>query len=304
MKVTIVRATLLAGAGLGLLVGTAGAMSTSSEADGAMILCKNQVNGNVRLVSAASDCHANEAAVAFNLQGQAGPPGPSGPAGPAGAAGPAGPAGATGSTGPTGPSGPVGAAGAMGPAGPVGPTGSPGPQGPAGVAGAAGAAGPAGPPGAAGTPGATGPAGATGPRGPSDGFSATDGGAITSITGTNQGQNQVLVTLPLAAGSYVITGKTVLRNLGTSSGNAICELWGGSPTGGGFGELDVNWATSEGQGNLPASFQPIAFTGVVTIVGSGSVNIRCWIVTGDPGTFHLSAFNSNITAVQVANLTH
>jgi hypothetical protein len=51
------------------------------------------------------------------------------------------------------------------------------------------------------------------------------------------------------------------------------------------------------------SFQPISFTGVVSIVDSGSVNVRCWIVTGDPDTFLLSAFNSNITAVQVANLS-
>lgn len=111
--------------------------------------------------------------------------------------------------------------------------------------------------------------------------------------------------MPLTAGSYVITGKTVLRNLWINTYTAACELWGGSPTGGGFGELDYDWATVPAKApGQAAAFQPIAFTGAVTVVGTGgSVNIRCWIVNGDSGgTSTLSAFSSNITAVQVAAL--
>ena len=115
----------------------------------------------------------------------------------------------------------------------------------------------------------------------------------------------MLVTTRLPAGSYVITGKTVLRNLATTFVNAICELWGGSSEigGGGFGQLDVNWATAPARAaTLPANFVPIAFTGSLSIPTPGAVSIRCWIVTGADGS-NLSAFYSSITAVLVESLT-
>jgi hypothetical protein len=52
--------------------------------------CVNPGNGNVRIVDVATDCHANEVPVQWNITGPAGPPGPAGPAGPAGPQGPAG----------------------------------------------------------------------------------------------------------------------------------------------------------------------------------------------------------------------
>jgi hypothetical protein len=70
--------------------------------------CLNPGNGNLRVVDAGTDCHANEVRVQWNAAGQAGPAGPPGPAGATGPAGPAGPAGATGATGPAGPQGPAG----------------------------------------------------------------------------------------------------------------------------------------------------------------------------------------------------
>ena len=74
--------------------------------------CYHNRTGALRVVDAASACHANsESPIEWNRQGQ---PGLQGPAGPAGDTGPAGPAGDT---------GPAGPAGETGPAGPQGPPG-------------------------------------------------------------------------------------------------------------------------------------------------------------------------------------
>ncbi len=52
--------------------------------------CVNKGNGNVRIVSATTACHASETRIEWNSEGPAGPPGPAGPAGPAGPPGPPG----------------------------------------------------------------------------------------------------------------------------------------------------------------------------------------------------------------------
>lgn len=46
--------------------------------------CVNPGNGNMRLVSSDTDCHANETFVEWNIEGPQGPPGPQGPQGPQG----------------------------------------------------------------------------------------------------------------------------------------------------------------------------------------------------------------------------
>jgi hypothetical protein len=80
-----------------------------AAADAAVLeACVNKGSGMMRLVDAATNCHANESRVQWNEVGPAGPAGPTGPTGPTGATGPTGPTGATGPTGPTGPAGPAG----------------------------------------------------------------------------------------------------------------------------------------------------------------------------------------------------
>jgi hypothetical protein len=120
-------------------------------------------NGDLRVVTSASDCKGNEQLLTWNVQGPAGPAGPPGPAGPAG---PKGDTGAPGPTGATGPKGDTGATGATGPAGATGPKGDPGATGATGPTGPIGPGGPPGPKGDTGATGATGPAGPTGPTGP------------------------------------------------------------------------------------------------------------------------------------------
>ena len=87
----------------------------SAVAQNTIQACRDATNGNLRQVSAPSDCRRNEVPVSWNIVG---PMGPQGPRGSVGATGPMGPVGLTGAT------GPMGATGSIGPAGPVGPAGN------------------------------------------------------------------------------------------------------------------------------------------------------------------------------------
>ncbi len=62
-------------------------LSRVSAAPTTLSACVNPGNGNMRLVSDSSQCHANESFVTWNVTGPAGPPGPPGPTGPAGPSG-------------------------------------------------------------------------------------------------------------------------------------------------------------------------------------------------------------------------
>jgi len=126
---------VLAGAG-GVAMATTALEGTATTVIQA---CQKNSTGELRVVNAAGDCKQNESAIAWNVQGAAGPPGPAGATGPAGPAGPPGPTGATGAKGDPGATGPAG------PTGPPGPTGDTGPQGPTGATGPAGPQGPPGP---------------------------------------------------------------------------------------------------------------------------------------------------------------
>ena len=150
MKRALALATTIVVCGAAASYAT-GALSTSSPATTVIQACSNPGNGNLRLVADnQTDCHPNEKAISWNVQGNSGPPGPAGPKGDTGATGPQGPAGAAGAQGPkgdtgaTGPQGLKGDTGATGSQGPAGGTGPQGPQGPAGPKGDTGAMGPAG----------------------------------------------------------------------------------------------------------------------------------------------------------------
>jgi len=66
--------------------------------------CYQKNNGQLRIVTSASQCRPSEVAISWNKLGPQGPAGPVGPAGPAGPAGP---------IGPEGPQGPAGSAGVV-----------------------------------------------------------------------------------------------------------------------------------------------------------------------------------------------
>jgi lamin tail-like protein/collagen triple helix repeat protein len=122
---SVVVAALVAAGATG--VGTAAWRGSSETVADVIHACRNKQNGLLRVVGDSGRCRNRESALAWNVQGRAGPPGP---AGQNGAPGPAGP------VGPQGPAGAQGAAGPPGPAGPQGPQGPPGAAGPKGDAGA------------------------------------------------------------------------------------------------------------------------------------------------------------------------
>ena len=67
---------------------------------GVIYACKNNLNGDPRIVAANAKCPTNWTLISWNVTG---PPGPTGPQGPQGAQGVAGPQGPQGVQGPTGP---------------------------------------------------------------------------------------------------------------------------------------------------------------------------------------------------------
>jgi len=111
------RIVLFGALALALAGGAALAAHTSGHRrhSGVVNACVQRKTGRVRVVAGPNACRRGEQALAWNIQGPAGPPGPTGAAG---VDGPPGPAGAPGATGAAGPEGPAGARGATGPAGP------------------------------------------------------------------------------------------------------------------------------------------------------------------------------------------
>lgn len=165
-------------AALACLVALSNPTPARAQANDTIYGCYNNTNGQLRRVSAPTECKPNETALAWNIQGPKGERGEKGDPGPQGPQGPAGPQGAKGDTGPAGPQGLHGAQGEkgekgdkgdngdQGSPGPQGPVGPAGPQGPQGEKGEKGDAGPQGPQGLTGPQGPQGEAGPTGPQGP------------------------------------------------------------------------------------------------------------------------------------------
>jgi len=116
------RLTWFVGAAFLVCAGVAAGAATIIPGPGGTITgCYQKVNGQLRVVDSATDCHPSENVLTWNQQG---------PKGATGATGATGPTGAKGATGPTGPKGATGAAGATGPKGATGATGATGPTGP------------------------------------------------------------------------------------------------------------------------------------------------------------------------------
>jgi Collagen triple helix repeat (20 copies) len=204
----IIRALLIAAVVLlALLTGAAsGAPDRDSRSRipnqrGVFSGCYKDRTGELRLVSAARGCRADETRTRWNQKGRRGPIGRVGPRGAAGAPGPQGPAG------PQGVQGERGATGATGTTGATGVTGAMGPPGPSGPAGADGTTGPQGPPGAQGLQGGPGPQGPIGPQGPAGptGSQLVAGTPVTSPA--NAARNSSLTaTASCPAGKVVLGG--------------------------------------------------------------------------------------------------
>jgi hypothetical protein len=115
MRIVLFGALALALAGGAALA----AQTTGHRRHGGVVnACVQRKTGHVRVVAGPHACRRGEQALAWNIEGPAGPPGPAGADGAAGPPGPAGAPGADGAPGATGPAGPIGDRGPTGPAGP------------------------------------------------------------------------------------------------------------------------------------------------------------------------------------------
>ena len=169
------------------------AAATEALSDEVIHTCVHQGNGQLRIVSKASDCKNGEGALSWNQRG------------------PAGERGAAGADGEAGPAGQAGAQGEKGDAGAQGEKGDAGAQGEKGEAGAQGEKGEAGAKGEAGTQGEKGEAGAQGERG--EVGPAGKGMDVRTVT---VGPNGTAVEVPVLGGA-----KLVLSPWG---GGFTCEI--------------------------------------------------------------------------------
>jgi Collagen triple helix repeat (20 copies) len=211
--------------------------------------------------------------------------------GAAGPEGPAGPQGAIGAQGAIGPQGLAGLHGTDGVRGAMGPRGAGGPQGEAGLQGPTGAAGPPGPPGLPGPQGAAGPQGPQGPPGPPGGSSAREAYRDGDQELTNSEATVVTMT-PVAAGSYLVSAKTVIVQTENGGGDAEirCTLAGGA---------SVDYAESE-MSNSSGKRTTLFTQMLATLAAPGKITLSC-VRTGSQRT--TVARQTKIIAVSVGDIT-
>jgi hypothetical protein len=185
-----------------------------------------------------------------------------------------------------GPAGAKGDTGAPGAKGDKGETGAAGPQGLKGDTGAQGIQGPKGDKGNPGEQGIQGLKGDKGEAGPSAGFADSN-----TNNPTWTGAEQVLGTLELPAGNYILNAHLTANNNATTQQDVSCRLFGS----GAFGR-----ANSIGLGpGTSLDRQVISLTGSVDLVQpTSTVTVRC-TASSTEGNF----LDIGFTAVQVGALT-
>jgi len=141
-----------------------------------------------------------------------------------------------GAMGPQGPKGDAGAPGPQGIAGPPGPTGATGATGATGPPGPAGSTGLPGAPGANGATGATGPQGPVGQQGPAGTAGTVRAYTTPSVLDASYVANiglgeQVIGTLNLPAGSYIVSANGTAQTLSAQSNTVRCSVVSGGAAG-------------------------------------------------------------------------
>jgi hypothetical protein len=132
----------------------------------------------------------------------------------------------------------------------------------AGLRGATGAAGATGATGAAGAAGPAGPAGATGPIGPSNAIAVFNDAATTL-----NGGYKTLLSLPLAAGSYVVSSKVFAHRTGSGTSYVYCRLAFG------FTAYDVTAVDSP---DIANAYSSVTNQIVFTTPAAGVATLECY----------------------------
>jgi Collagen triple helix repeat (20 copies) len=172
--------------------------------------------------------------------------------------------------------------GAQGPSGPVGATG---PQGPAGVQGLKGDPGKTG---EQGKPGEKGESGEKGDPGVTNGYFFTSGPAFNEWNGGEQ----LLATLSLPAGNYIIDSHVLGNNNAGGTANVSCLVKLGGNIIGETGETSLGGNTNEEDRTV------ISFSLGGALAASGTAELICRAQAGFPGNW----LERGMTAIQVTNL--
>jgi hypothetical protein len=145
-----------------------------------------------------------------------------------------------------------------------------------------------------GPPGDKGDKGDQGPNG-TDAFELVSSAPIT-VTGTTFETGATVLTMPLAAGKYIVTALVTIE--GTGDGTAVCRARAPAPTGTGWAGTAKS-RIGAAAGSSESDTLTIVFGAPLT--EAGAVHLRCWEENGTPTDPTATA--SKIAAVKVGNLT-
>jgi hypothetical protein len=162
--------------------------------------------------------------------------------------------------------------------------GQPGAPGATGPAGPAGAQGPKGDTGARGETGAQGAGGETGPRGPSDAFSALNANGTWIYDAYTDVE---LVSLPLPAGKFVVTGKNIVENFAGKVADVQCFIYNGADW--------VDWAWNRQM--VDQEQAPQAFAATLKLDAPATLKMKC---RTDIPSAHVR--QASLVAVRVATI--
>lgn len=140
-----------------------------------------------------------------------------------------------------------------------------------------------------GEPGERGPEGEPGERGPSHGFVVNPGPSFNAWDGSEQ----LLTSLPLPAGSFIINSYALGNNNAAGSAGASCLIKLGDTIIGESGVASLGGNTNE------ADRQVISISVAGTLASPGTAELFCQAQAGFPGNW----LERGMTAVQVASLT-
>jgi len=156
---------------------------------------------------------------------------------------------------------------------------------------AAGTAGPAGPQGPKGDPG---PKGDRGPQGPNGAVAAFTRSGLANPIATATSDYTSVLSLPLAAGKYVILARAHIGQGGKEQYSGFCRIVAGG---------DQDYASVQGAKNPPAGGTNVGSGSnlVVSVIheftAAGNADLRCW----SPPAAATTVSDVQITAIQIAS---
>jgi hypothetical protein len=153
-----------------------------------------------------------------------------------------------------------------------------------------GAVGPKGDPGPKGAPGSTGERGPAGPNGVVNAFAKDTGTGPVQVTPTSN--YTTVLSLPLAAGKYVLLGRAHLGQGGAAQYSGFCQIVAGTD----IDTTGVQGAKNSITGGVGSGSN--VFVSVIhQFTAAGTAELKCWSPPAAPTTWS----GAKITAIQIAS---